>query len=208
MKHLHMNRLLGLGTAVAIAGCASPQPPAPAGAAMSTTASASRPVPVAPIAGTASPAAAAPAAATPLNMLETILTRLAGDKGVTIARGPTGALQLRATGDTAFGTGSASLNPRFTDFLRQLASGLQTYPTLSMKVTGHTDGTGDAQLNQRLSEARAAATIQFLVREGVAAQRLLAEGKGQSEPIASNDSPQGRASNRRVDMLIIELPKQ
>jgi outer membrane protein OmpA-like peptidoglycan-associated protein len=140
-------------------------------------------------------------------MLETILNRLAGDKGVKIERTSTGALLLRATGDTAFAPGSSSLSPRFGDFLRQLANGLQTYSTLSVKVTGHTDSTGDAQLNDRLSAARAAAAVNALVREGVASNRLLSEGKGQSEPIASNDSAEGRATNRRVDMLIIDLPR-
>ena len=112
---------------------------------------------------------------------------------------------LRATGDTAFASGSSSLRPDFTDFLKQLANGLQTYNNLSMRVTGHTDNTGAAQLNDKLSEARAVSTINFLVSQGVPAGRLLAEGRGQNEPIASNDTAEGRAANRRVDMLIIEL---
>ena len=88
-----------------------------------------------------------------------------------------------------------------------LANGLQTYSSLSTKVSGHTDSTGDAQLNDKLSEARANATINRLVSLGVPATRLLAEGKGQREPIASNDSAEGRAANRRVDLLIIDLPQ-
>lgn len=208
MKRLQLkNRLFGLGAALALAGCAAPQqrPSAPPAAAAPSAAA----QPAAGPAAVTRPAAAAaaPAAPTAVNMLETILTRLAGDKGVRSERTATGALLLRATGDTAFDTGSSNLSPRFTDFLRQLANGLQSYPTLSMKVTGHTDSTGDAQLNQRLSEARAAATTNFLVREGVPANRMLGEGKGQSEPIASNDTAAGRASNRRVDMMIIEVSR-
>ncbi|MEO8279676.1 MAG: OmpA family protein [Ideonella sp.] len=151
--------------------------------------------------------AAAPMAPSSIGTLETILKRVAGDKDVQITRTSTGALLMRATGDTAFRTGSSSLTPAFSDFLKQLANGLQTYGHLSMKVTGHTDNTGDAQLNEKLSEARAASTINFLVSQGVGANRMLAEGKGQADPIASNDTAEGRASNRRVDMLIIELPR-
>ena len=180
MKRLHLVRLLGAGTALAMAGCAAPPAPDPAptpAPAPAQAQPAARPAPAPPVARP-QPAAAAPAAATSLNMLETILNRLAGDKGVTIERTSTGALLLRATGDTAFASGSANLSPRFGDFLRQVANGLQTYPSLSLKVTGHTDSTGDAQLNDRLSEARAAAAVNALVREGVAFDPAAVRGQG------------------------------
>lgn len=202
MKRTRIHQLTALGAALLLAACAAPPSTPPA-----TSSPAPSPAPR-PMPAPARPApAAAPTAPSSIGLLETILKRVAGDKDVSINRTPTGALLLRATGDTAFGTGSSSLSPAFTDFLRQLANGLQTYGNLSMKVTGHTDNTGDAQLNDKLSEARAASTINFLVSQGVPAARLLGEGKGQSDPIASNDTAEGRASNRRVDMLIIELPK-
>lgn len=189
-----------------LAGCAAPPPapsappPPPAVAPAPARAPAAAPAPA------PRPAAApvAPAAPSSLDTLETILNRVSGDSGVKIERTSTGAMLLRATGDTAFASGSSALSPRFVDFLQQLANGLQTYTSLSAKVSGHTDSVGDATLNDRLSAARAQATVQRLTSLGVPANRLLAEGKGQGEPIAGNDTAEGRAANRRVDILVID----
>lgn len=193
--------------ALVMAGCASPPPNEPS------------PVPPPPVSQPATPAAApAPTQAAPaaparmappkapssVDTLETILKRVSDDSGIQISRTSTGALLIRATGDTAFNTGSAALSPRFNHFLQQLANGLTTYGSLTAKVVGHTDSSGDAQLNDRLSESRAQATISRLVALGISANRLLGEGKGQREPIAGNDTAEGRAANRRVDLLVIE----
>jgi outer membrane protein OmpA-like peptidoglycan-associated protein len=207
-RHLPNASLAAALAAVAVlAGCAAPptNPAAPAPEVYAPAPPAAAPRPPAPV--PAPRPAPAPAAPTAILQLETILQRLVGDSGVQISKTPTGALALRATGDTAFDTGSAAISPRFGQFLQTLANGLQTYPSLSTKVSGHTDSTGDAQLNDKLSEARAAATVNRLVSLGVPAARLLAEGKGQREPIASNDTTEGRAANRRVDLLIIDLPQ-
>ncbi|MFG5409948.1 OmpA family protein, partial [Piscinibacter sakaiensis] len=107
---------------------------------------------------------------------------MAGDSDVQISRTPTGALLLRATGDNAFDTGKSEPNANFRNFLQTLAQALATQPLLSARVTGHTDSTGDATLNDRLSEARAKATVAALVGLGVAQDRLLAEGRGSREP--------------------------
>ncbi len=199
MTKNQLNVVIALGAAMVLGGCAAP-PMKSSSEPMSSPAKKPMPAP-------AKPAPAVQAAPSSVDMLETILTRVADSKDVQISKSSTGALLLRATGDTAFASGSSALRPDFTDFLKQLANGLQTYSNLSMRVTGHTDNTGAAQLNDKLSEARAVSTINFLVSQGVPAGRLLAEGRGQTEPIASNDSAEGRASNRRVDMLIIELGK-
>lgn len=203
MNQTRLNQLIAIGAAMLLAACAAP-PARPPSTAAPAPSPAPRPVPAP---ARPAPATVATAPSSTIGLLETILKRVAGDKNVSITKTPTGALLLRATGDTAFASGSSSLTPSFTDFLKQLSNGLQTYGNLSMKVTGHTDNTGDAALNDKLSEARAASTINFLVGQGVPATRLLGEGKGQSDPIASNETADGRASNRRVDMLIIELPK-
>lgn len=185
------------------AGCATPPPPAePAPPVRAAPAPAPPPAPSPVPAAEPVPERSAPSS---LALLETILTRVGGDSGVQISRTSTGALLLRATGDAAFGTASAVLSPRFRNFLQQLANGLGTYPTLATKVSGHTDSVGDAQLNDKLSAARANATIAYLVSLGVPASRLVSEGKGSREPIAGNDTAEGRAANRRVDLLIIEL---
>ena len=207
MSHPTRSTLLVPATAAvfvlaALVGCVS-QPPAPAPVAPPPVAAAA---PVAPVPAAAAAPAAAPAPVSELVELESVLNRVAGDSGVSISRTPTGALLIRATGDAAFGTASAVPSPRFNDFLQQLANGLGTYTHLSAKVTGHTDSVGNAALNDRLSTNRANATINRLIALGVPSARLVGEGKGQREPIASNDTAEGRAANRRVDVLVIELP--
>jgi outer membrane protein OmpA-like peptidoglycan-associated protein len=185
-----------------LVGCVS-QPPAPAPVEAPPPAAAPAPA-AAPVA--APPTAAAPAPVSELAELESVLTRVAGDSGVNISRTPSGALLIRATGDTAFGTASAVPSARFNAFLQQLANGLGTHTHLSAKVTGHTDSVGNAALNDRLSTNRANATINRLIALGVASARLVGEGRGQREPIAGNDTAEGRAANRRVEILVIELP--
>lgn len=205
MSHRPVRLAWSVLATLIVAGCAAPpvaEPPPSAPEAPPPAPMVERPAPVAAPAPVPAPARTAPS---DLSILETILTRVASDSGVQISRTSTGALQLRATGDTSFASASAVLSPRFRDFLQQLANGLTTYPSLATKVTGHTDSVGDAQLNDKLSTARANATITQLVNLGVPAARLVGEGKGQREPIASNDTPEGRAANRRVDLLIIEL---
>lgn len=192
----------------AMAGCASPPPnepsppPPPPAPRAAAPAVAPAPAQIAPAAPVSAPAQ--PAAPSSVDTLETILKRVSDDSGIKISRTSTGALLVLATGDTSFNTGSATLSPRFNQFLQQLANALSTYGDLTAKVTGHTDSSGDAQLNDRLSSARAQATINRLVGLGISANRLLGEGKGQREPIASNDTAEGRAANRRVELLIIE----
>ena len=207
MSHPNRSTLLVPATAAvivlaALVGCVS-QPPAPAPAAPPPAAAAA---PAAPAPVAAPAAAVAPAPASELALLESVLTRVAGDSGVSISRTPSGALLIRATGDAAFGTASAIPSQRFNDFLQQLANGLNSHTQLSAKVTGHTDSVGNAALNDRLSTNRANATINRLIALGVPSARLVGEGKGQREPIASNDTAEGRAANRRVDVLVIELP--
>lgn len=191
---------------LALVGCATPPAPEPSPAPPPPYVPASPPPAAAP-ARAAPPAPSAPPQATApssLDTLEMILKRVSDDSGIQIGRTGTGGLLVRATGDSAFNTGSAALSARFSHFLQQLANGLATYPSLTAKVSGHTDSSGDAQLNDRLSESRAQSTINRLVALGVPASRLLGEGKGQREPVASNDTAEGRAANRRVDILVIE----
>lgn len=190
---------LSLTVAVLAAGCATPPPPPPAAPAPAP-APAAAPVPPRPAAAEPAPARAVSS----LALVEIILNRIGGDSGVQISRKPTGALLLRATGDTSFASASSTLSPRFRSVLEQLAKALVTYPDLATQVSGHTDSEGDAALNDRLSEARAQATISHLVSLGVPATRLIGEGRGQREPVASNDTAEGRAANRRVELLIIE----
>lgn len=101
-----------------------------------------------------------------------------------------------------FAVDSAAIQPRFTDTLREFAFTLQTYPSTLIDVVGHTDSTGAAAYNQRLSEARATSVLEFLATEGVKRERMVAVGRGESQPATSNNTVQGRAANRRVEIVI------
>ncbi|HKS07817.1 MAG TPA: OmpA family protein [Gemmatimonadaceae bacterium] len=87
--------------------------------------------------------------------------------------------------------------------LRNLASSLGKYPNTDVLIVGHTDATGADTYNQALSERRANSAAAFIAREGVPRARVRAVGRGETEPIAENESDNGRAKNRRVEIAIV-----
>ena len=101
-----------------------------------------------------------------------------------------------------FKTGRSSLMPGAYDRLGSLAGTLNSYPDSDVIVKGHSDGAGSETFNQRLSEERADRVRNYLVSEGVSPHRLTAIGFGESLPIASNETHEGRALNRRVEIEI------
>jgi K(+)-stimulated pyrophosphate-energized sodium pump len=101
-----------------------------------------------------------------------------------------------------FETGSATLKPESKEQLHDVAEILKAYPTCTVKIGGYTDNTGDPAANVDLSRARATSVLNELVGEGIPAERLSAEGYGQSNPIASNDTDTGRAQNRRIALRV------
>jgi outer membrane protein OmpA-like peptidoglycan-associated protein len=86
--------------------------------------------------------------------------------------------------------------------LRTLAASLGKYPNTDLLIVGHTDATGTESYNQGLSERRAKAAANYLVGEGVSPGRLRSVGRGETEPIAPNDTEGGQARNRRVEVAI------
>ena len=101
-----------------------------------------------------------------------------------------------------FDTGSSSLQPGAYDRLRPLARTLNNYPKSDIIIKGHTDSVGDEQFNLKLSDARADAVRDFLIAERVSAARITAIGFGESMSVATNDTPEGRQQNRRVEIEI------
>ncbi len=87
--------------------------------------------------------------------------------------------------------------------LRSLASSLETYPNTDLLIVGHTDAVGTSDYNQGLSERRAKAAANYLASQGVASARLRSVGRGETEPIATNDTEAGRQLNRRVEIAIV-----
>lgn len=112
-------------------------------------------------------------------------------------------IRLQAPENITFDSGRADIKPQFRPVLTQLAGSIRQYPGTVVQIEGHTDSTGSASFNQTLSENRAAAARSVLVQQGVEAERLVAVGYGATRPIADNMTPQGRAQNRRVEILIV-----
>lgn len=104
-----------------------------------------------------------------------------------------------STNGILFDSGSANLQPQSMGIIRQISQVLQQEAGMKLRIVGHTDSDGDTTANQRLSEARAQAVKDALAEVyGIDASRLLAEGKGESEPVSDNGTPEGKAKNRRV----------
>ena len=99
-----------------------------------------------------------------------------------------------------FDFNKSTLQPASTPVLQKVADLLAKDPTLKLEVQGHTDNVGDDAYNQTLSEARARAVVAWLTRHGTAAGRLTAKGYGKTLPVADNNSDEGRAKNRRVEI--------
>ncbi|MBE3636909.1 OmpA family protein [Mangrovicoccus algicola] len=104
--------------------------------------------------------------------------------------------------DILFATDSASVSSASRDELAGLARNLQNYPGTTVQIIGHTDNTGDAGYNFDLSNRRAGAVAGVLVQNGVTGGRITSSGRGEDQPVASNLTPEGRAQNRRVEVVI------
>ncbi len=115
--------------------------------------------------------------------------------------------QLAGRNAILFNSGSDRLTEGSRSAIDELATYLQECPTATVEVEGHTDSDGDAASNMALSVARAEAVRDALVERGVNAQRLYAVGYGESLPIASNDTREGKQRNRRIAFKILEHPE-
>lgn len=100
-----------------------------------------------------------------------------------------------------FDTGKSTIKPDSDPTLDDAAAALKAAPSLKVEVGGHTDNVGAAQANEKLSDERARAVMAALIKRGVAANRLSAKGYGQGAPIADNRTEEGRAKNRRVELV-------
>ncbi|GAB4054124.1 sodium-translocating pyrophosphatase [Spirosoma litoris] len=101
-----------------------------------------------------------------------------------------------------FQTGSATLEPQSQEQLKNIAEILKAYPAVNIKLGGYTDNTGNAASNLKLSQDRANSVRVELEKMGIAKDRLEAEGYGQEHPVASNDTEEGRAQNRRISVRV------
>jgi outer membrane protein OmpA-like peptidoglycan-associated protein len=111
-------------------------------------------------------------------------------------------LVLRMPSDVTFATNQSDINPRFNSTLAEVAAVLQRYDQSLVDIVGHTDSSGGDAINQPLSERRAVSVADALIRNGVQRERLYVAGNSSRNPVASNDTPEGRSQNRRVEILI------
>jgi len=106
--------------------------------------------------------------------------------------------------DVHFESGKAELRRSSYDRLDELVAYLKNKPSVKIEIAGHTDNVGNKQDNKQLSQERAQVVKNYLLENGIDEKRLRAKGYGESEPIATNDTPEGRQQNRRTEVRILE----
>ena len=104
----------------------------------------------------------------------------------------------------SFGFDSAELTPQGRAVLDEQAAILEKEPDIKVEIAGHTDSIGAEEYNQGLSEKRAKVVKEYLISKGISPDRLKAMGHGESRPITTNDTREGRSKNRRVDLSVLE----
>jgi OOP family OmpA-OmpF porin len=109
---------------------------------------------------------------------------------------------LLAKGKIRFESGRATIDPDSAGLLDRLIETALRCPTAEIEIAGHTDADGEDALNQILSEKRAQAVVDYFVKQGLPASRFTATGYGSTQPVATNDTDEGKAQNRRIDFLV------
>jgi len=124
--------------------------------------------------------------------------------GVQVSQTSDNRLKMEIPSDISFDTNRADIKSNFRPILDRFASTLNENPATTVTIIGHTDSTGSDSINQPLSVERASHTRDYLSTKGVSPTRVVVEGRGAREPIASNDDNSGRARNRRVEIFVAE----
>lgn len=117
-------------------------------------------------------------------------------------------IALVISGSASFASSSARLRPEIHGVLNVIAKVLEEYRDTRIIISGHTDDAGEADYNQQLSERRARSVSRFFIQTGVALDRIVIVGYGESLPIADNKSAKGQATNRRIEVLLEPLTHQ
>jgi outer membrane protein OmpA-like peptidoglycan-associated protein len=102
-----------------------------------------------------------------------------------------------------FELGKAVLRPESFDALEQVSRFMENNPSIRLEISGHTDNTGSLRVNQRLSRERAKAVVDWLVGQGISPEKLEYEGYADTQPVAPNDTAEGREKNRRVEFKVV-----
>jgi len=122
---------------------------------------------------------------------------------VTVNKTAPDSVLITISGDDAFRTGHARLNRTILSVLDKLTETLLNEPQNVIYIVSHTDNTGSEEVNQKLSERRASAVAGHMERKGLTSARISSVGRGEAEPITSNDDKQGQAMNRRLEIFVL-----
>ncbi|BFO57935.1 MULTISPECIES: OmpA family protein [Comamonadaceae] len=128
--------------------------------------------------------------------------------GVVVTQTQDNQLKLDIPSDISFATNRSDIQPNFAPVLDRFAEGLRNNPNAEVRIVGYTDSTGNDSINNPLSLDRATSTRNYLTSRGVSGARIQVEGRGAREPVATNDTADGRARNRRVEIYVGERPRQ
>jgi outer membrane protein OmpA-like peptidoglycan-associated protein len=124
--------------------------------------------------------------------------------GVSVSQTADNQLKLDIPSDVSFDTGRYEIKSNLRPILDRFSTTLNQNPVTMVTIIGHTDSTGTDAINNPLSVNRAASTRDYLVARGVAASRIAIDGRGSREPVADNNTVEGRATNRRVEIFVAE----
>lgn len=124
--------------------------------------------------------------------------------GIEVSQTADNRLKMQIPADVSFDTGRSDIKSNFRPILERFAQTLQENPAATVSIVGHTDSTGGPGVNDPLSVDRAARTRDYLAQRGVSPNRIMIDGRGEREPIASNNTDSGRAANRRVEIYVSE----
>ena len=135
---------------------------------------------------------------------ETKLRQQLAGTGVSVTRSGND-LILNMPGNVTVPSGQSDVNASFYPVLNSVALVLKEYEKTLIDIVGHTDSTGSMELNMQLSQARAGSVGQYLQGQGIVPMRIQTQGVGPQSPVATNDTPEGRAANRRVELILRPL---
>ena len=123
------------------------------------------------------------------------------NSGVSVTRNGNNII-LNMPGNVTFATNSSNISANFYEVLSSVALVINEFEKTYVDITGHTDSTGADSYNMQLSVARASSVSSYFRSQGVVSQRIFAQGLGETQPIANNDTAQGRTQNRRVEIVL------
>ncbi len=126
--------------------------------------------------------------------------------GVSVTQTADNQLKLDIPSDISFQTNRSDIQGNFAPILDRFAEGLRNNPNAQIRIIGHTDSTGNDGINDPLSLSRAESTRNYLTARGINGSRIQVQGMGSRQPIATNDTSDGRARNRRVEIFVGEVP--